>query len=224
MANILYKFYSKSQHILVLSHQGRRYKVKFSTPYNGVARFFTGDESLAAKIRDSFQFRQGVIKEEAPSMAIASHPSGETAGHSAGKPAGKPQAAETKGKPAWLNQSMTDGPKKPSRAPLGGEGAATQSLHTEQEEAATQSQQTGQEEAATQSLHTEQEEAAPKSQQTGQEGGLFEAIKIEDVQTYMDVKAYLRDALGVATEEIRTKDQVSAYCHEHGITFPNYAL
>lgn len=200
MANILYKFYSKSQHILVLSHQGRRYKVRFSTPYNGVARFFTGDESLAAKIRDSFQFRQGVIKEEAPSMAIASHPSGETAGHSAGKPAEKPQAAETKGKPAWLNQSMTDGPKKPSRAPLRGE------------------------EAATQSLHTEQEETAPESLQTGKEGGLFEAIKIEDVQTYMDVKAYLRDALGVATEEIRTKDQVSAYCHEHGITFPNYPL
>lgn len=217
MANILYKFYSKSQHILVLSHQGRRYKVRFSTPYNGVARFFTGDESLAAKIRDSFQFRQGVIKEEAPSMAIASHPSGETAGHSAGKPAGKPQGAETKGKPAWLNQSMTDGPKKPSRAPLGGaEGAATESLHTEQGEAATQS------------LHTEQEESQQtgptESQQTGKEGGLFEAIKIEDVQTYMDVKAYLRDALGVATEEIRTKDQVSAYCHEHGITFPNYAL
>ena len=221
MANILYKFYSKSQHILVLSHQGRRYKVKFSTPYNGVARFFTGDESLAAKIRDSFQFRQGVIKEEAPSMAIESHPSGETAGHSAGKPAGKPQGAETKGKPAWLNQSMTDGPKKPSRAPLGGEEAATQSLHTGQEETTTESQQTGQEEAAT----TESQQTGPtESQQTGKEGGLFEAIKIEDVQTYMDVKAYLRDALGVATEEIRTKDQVSAYCHEHGITFPNYAL
>ena len=210
MANILYKFYSKSQHILVLSHQGRRYKVRFSTPYNGVARFFTGDESLAAKIRDSFQFRQGVIKEEAPSMA--GNPSGETAGHSAGKPAGKPQGAETKGKPAWLNQSMTDGPKKPSRAQTGREEAATQSLHTEQEEATPKSQQTG------------QEEAAQESQQTGKEGGLFEAIKIEDVQTYMDVKAYLRDALGVATEEIRTKDQVSAYCHDHGITFPNYAL
>lgn len=223
MANILYKFYSKSQHILVLSHQGRRYKVRFSTPYNGVARFFTGDESLAAKIRDSFQFRQGVIKEEAPSMAIASHPSGETAGHSAGKPAGKPQGAETKGKPAWLKQSMTDGPKKPSRTPLGGDGAATQSQHTGQGEAATQSLHTGQGEAVTESQQTGQEEAA-ESQQTGKEGGLFEAIKIEDVQTYMDVKAYLRDALGVATEEIRTKDQVSAYCHEHGITFPNYAL
>ena len=46
-------------------------------------------------------------------------------------------------------------------------------------------------------------------------------IKLEEVETYMEAKEYVRDVLGV---DVSRKEEVKAYCQENGIVFPNFAF
>ena len=92
----LYRFRSKSQHMLVISYLGRRMKVKFSTPYAGVSRYSTSSDVIARQIRNSQAFKSGMIVED---ESVEHKTKNES-------PTPKPRAIEPKNTPEWVQQGM----------------------------------------------------------------------------------------------------------------------
>ena len=191
----VYRFSSKNQHILVVTWKGRKYKVKFTTPYSGVSRFNTSYESLAQRIRESWQFKSGQIIEDAPVMREPKK---------AAMPAQKVENEPTKPKVAsWMQRSVKSGNKT---APADAEETTAKTEET-----------TVNAEGTTAEAPTEAEGAAAENQGP-MEQTMF-GIKLEEVETYMDAKQYVRDVLGV---DVTRKEEVKEYCEKNNIQFPNY--
>lgn len=201
MGKILYTFYSKSQHIIILKHQGRKFKVRFSTPYGGVAYFYTTDAELAQRVRDSMQFRQGTIKESTPKIAVESKPQSVVTA----KP--QPNTESTAGdkRPQWMQvntKRKDDGGERTYLSPRNASDAAVMEADAQANANAASA-----------------EEGEMKMGET-----LFGEMKPEDVENFMDAKTYLKDVKGASAEDVRTKEQMSAFCAANGIVFPNYSL
>jgi len=181
----LYRFYSKSQHILNVSLRGRKFKVKFSTPYNGLARYSTNDECIARQIRKSFPFLNGMIKEESPITSNAATIKQETVAFSEKK--------GNTGKADWMNRSVMV-KKRASESNNNPIADAT----------------------AAKAPETTTEQADGKAVQ----GEMF-GIKLEEVESYMEAKEYVRDVLGA---DVTRKEEVKEYCATHNIVFPKFSF
>lgn len=191
-------FKSRSQHIINVMYKGRRYKVRFSTPYMGAhSSYSTTDEELAEAIKQSPAYRQGLISHEVKVVADVQ-----------AAPAKKAERMADE-KPLWAQRSMkraTEAAGMPAGQPAGTVAeTAGQPAGTVAETA-----------------------AAAVTETAGNAAGAVEEelfrLEIGDVENYMDAKAYLRDTLGVDADKIKNKEQVVAYCQEKGIVFPNYEM
>ena len=200
----LYRFRSKSQHIPIVSLLGRRYKVKFSTPYNGLSRYSTTSEVLAAQIRKSHPFRNGTIIEEEPienRMPVKAPV----------QVASEPEREEKRDElPAWMKRSVKS--LTPSPSP----GTSL-----------TPDPSPGRGENEDPPLASLTPDPSPGRGENGTDGtdgkavqGQMFGLKLDEVETYMDAKEYVREVLGA---DVTKKDEVKAYCLEHGVVFPNFS-
>jgi len=222
----LYRFYSKSQHILNVSLRGRKFKVKFSTPYNGLARYSTNDECIARQIRKSFPFLNGMIKEESPITSNAATIKQETVAFSEKK--------GNTGKADWMNRSVmvkkrasesnnnpiadATAAKAPAPAPAAvvaptGDDAENKKTADPESEATNNPIADA---TAAKAPETTTEQADGKAVQ----GEMF-GIKLEEVESYMEAKEYVRDVLGA---DVTRKEEVKEYCATHNIVFPKFSF
>lgn len=210
----LYRFWSRSQHILTVSKQGRKCKVKFSTPYDGLARYSTSDEHIARQIRKSVPYLNGMIKEEEPiSNKVYTQP--ETTSFvkkeqqkptwmQRGVKLNKPLAAEA-AKPADDNVNKQRVPQTPTPVTIAGN--TEEGFEPEAGEVNTKTEPT----------------TEPTTESTSGnvvQGDMF-GIKLEDVETYMEAKDYVRNVLGA---DVTRKEEVKEYCSQHGIVFPKFSF
>lgn len=202
--NKVYRFRSKTQCILMVIYKGFRHKVKFNAPFNGISRFSTGSEELAKIIRRTRQFRAGQIVEDEP-VAKTSEKKPVTV-------AKKP--AEPKTTPKWVSM----GKKMDAKAPLDGEKTLSPTLPLDGEGELAAKMMDAEDDSAGEAQNTGNTESGTVSQ------GELWSMTVEDVENYMDAKAYLRDTLGVGKEHLANRDAVTAYCKENGIVFPNFEL
>lgn len=194
----LYRFRSKSQHMLVVSVLGRRMKIKFSTPYQGLARYSTSNEVIARQIRQSQAFKGGLIVEDESVVR-------KVTANSAAKPKQVKTPAET---PAWLKRSVKTVSKpagspsnKPADAPCKNQKIKDETKRNEVPE-------------------EKEPEGAKTVEGKVVQDEMFQMTP-EDVDNYMDAKAYVRDVLHA---DVNRKEEVKAYCQEHGIVFPNFTF
>lgn len=192
----LYRFRSKSQHILVISYLGRKMKVKFSAPYNGVSRYNTRDEVVAKQIRKSQVFRGGMIVEDDAVQCQIKKPLIQ---------AEPKKAPEPKNTPAWMRQSVKVGGRKAADYPL------PTKTSKEEKYADMAAGMASEEEAAVKPVNSN-----PKVVQDE----MFQ-MSLEDVETYMDAKQYVNDVLHA---DLTRKEEVKAYCMEHNVVFPNFSF
>ena len=196
----LYRFRSKSQHILVISYLGRKMKVKFSAPYNGVSRYNTRDEVVAKQIRKSQAFRGGMIVEDdavqcqAKKTVILAEPK---------------KAPEPKNTPAWMRQSVKVGGRKAADYPL---PTKTSKEEKKADMAAGM--------ASAEDAVGLPDEGAGKANPKVVQDEMFQ-MSLEDVETYMDAKQYVNDVLHA---DLTRKEEVKAYCMEHNVVFPNFSF
>lgn len=217
MSARLYKFWSRSQQVMIVMDKGRKVTVAFSTPHNGISRYTTHSENIANQIRSTKMFEQRIIQEE---VVVVEQP------RKVEQENANPRIkSQEKAMASWnemkmsntkasaqsainsiLAESGKDGDKQISRAV--GERVSKESqleffdLNNEATDAA--------EEVATDEVTSEPEED--------------NKIKLEDVQNLMDAKEYLREVVGVSADKIRLKADMQAYCQKEGIVFPNYSL
>ena len=191
----LYRFRSKSQHILVISYLGRKMKVKFSAPYNGVSRYNTRDEVVAKQIRKSQAFRGGMIVEDdavqcqAKKTVILTEPK---------------KAPEPKNTPAWMRQSVKVGGRKAAQVPQIPVAETTPGAGG----------------MAAEDAVGLPDEGAGKANPKVVQDEMFQ-MSLEDVETYMDAKQYVNDVLHA---DLTRKEEVKAYCMEHNVVFPNFSF
>lgn len=201
----LYRFRSKSQHMLIVSVLGRRQKIKFSTPYGGVSRYNTSNEIIARQIRNSQAFKSGTIVEDdaiahLPVVNVNDNVNDNQSEKKNKKDKQTPEYLKTsvKVKPKNDNDNVNDNVNDNEQSDDAAANPTTDVVGTEAEGT-----------AAT-------EGAGAKVVQDE----LFQ-MSLEDVETYMDAKQYVNDVLHA---ELIRKEEVKAYCEEHNVKFPHFSF
>ena len=208
----LYRFRSSSQHMLVVSVLGRKMKVKFSTPYQGVARYSTSNEIIARQISNSRAFTNRlIVEDEAAEIRI-----------NGGVENRAEEARETAKTPEWMKRSLKT-TNKPSgnfvqvMRGAGGKPAANKSTAVESK-VTTEANRQENKDAVTEDMVSDKTTTG-SSADSGQTN-LFQLTR-EDVDSYMAAKEYVKEVLRA---DVNKKEEVKAYCLEHNIVFPNFSF
>lgn len=182
-------------------HNGRNIIVRFSSPYNGAARFQTTDKGLADKIMAHRWFRKGIItvREEKVAETVAQKKAD----------AEEPQPQQEKKGTYNIGRMRMSSPVPGGKAPK----AADKEQEAVQADQAQADQDDTQEEAENVSV-----------EDTGVQDGSGEDFGIESVTSLLEAKEYLKTHHGVSSSSVKTKAGVADVCAQLGITFPNFPL